>query len=59
MYNYDEIIYYVRKKELLNLKSSKLCQILCVDKTGFCRLGYIYRIRQNSRGGKLLRLEQK
>ena len=28
-----------KEKELLNLKSSKLGQILRVDKTGFCRLG--------------------
>ena len=28
-------------KKLLNLKSSKLGQILCADKTGFRRLGHI------------------
>ena len=33
------IMYYVKKK-LLNLKGSKLSQILCADKTGFCRLGH-------------------
>ena len=43
---YDEIFdkvlaIYVRKKELLNLKGSKLGQILRADKTGFCRLGHI------------------
>ena len=27
-------------KELLSLKHSKLGQILCADKTGFCRLGH-------------------
>ena len=32
---------YVRK-ELLNLKGSKLGQILRADKTGFCRLGHIF-----------------
>ena len=36
------IKYYVRKKKLLNLKDSKLGQILRADKTGFCRLGHIY-----------------
>ena len=35
------IKYYVRK-ELLNLKGSKLGQILRTDKTGFRRLGHIY-----------------
>ena len=35
------IKYYVRK-ELLNLKGSKLVQILRADKTGFRRLGHIY-----------------
>ena len=34
------IKYYVRK-ELLNLKGSKLGQILRADKTGFRRLGHI------------------
>ena len=34
------IKYYVRKK-LLNLKCSKLGQILCADKAGFRRLGHI------------------
>ena len=29
------------EKELLNLKGSKLAQILCTDKTGFCRVGHI------------------
>ena len=39
---YDEFLikYYIRKK-LLNLKDSKLGQILHADKTGFCRLGHI------------------
>ena len=31
-------------KELLNLKSSKLGQILRADKTGFRRLGHIYSL---------------
>ena len=34
--------YYVRKK-LLNLKGSKLGQTLCAGKTGFRRLGHIFR----------------
>ena len=29
------------EKELLNLKGSKLGQILSADKTGFCRFGHI------------------
>ena len=36
------IKYFVRKKELLNLKGSKLGQILREDKTGFHRLGHNY-----------------
>ena len=40
---YSEIFDKVlcQEKELLNLKGSKLGQILCADKTGFRRLGYI------------------
>ena len=41
------IKYYVRKKELLNLKGSKLGQILCADKTGFRRLSYIFSNTSN------------
>ena len=41
---YNEIFDKVlcQEKELLNLKGSKLGQILCADKTGFRRLGHIY-----------------
>ena len=31
--------YYVRKKELFNLKDWKLHQVLCVDQTSFLRPG--------------------
>ena len=43
---YDEIFDEVATmlgKKLLNLKGSKLGQILHADKTGFRRLGHIYR----------------
>ena len=41
------IKYYVRKK-LLNLKCSKLGQILRADKTGFCRLSHILGSQLNT-----------
>ena len=44
---YDEIFDKVLCKEkLLNLKGSKLGQILCADKIGFRRLGYMYQDSQ-------------
>ena len=35
------LIKYSVRKKLLNLKGSKLGQILRADKTGFCRLSHI------------------
>ena len=40
------IKHYVRK-ELLNLKGTKLGQISRADKTGFCRLGYICKLSKS------------
>ena len=37
---FDKVLCY--EKELLNLKCSKLGQILCANKTGFRRLGHIF-----------------
>ena len=39
---FDKILY--QENELLNLKGSKLGQILRADKTGFRRLGHIYAL---------------
>ena len=40
MYMMKFLIKYYVRKELLNLKGSKLGQILHADKTDFCRLGH-------------------
>ena len=41
---FDKVLCY--DKELLNLKGSKLSQILCADKIGFRRLSHIFIVNK-------------